>query len=491
MISLGIDIGGTGCKCVAFRDDATQLALSYREYPNPPGKVDLEAEVLRESVFAVIADCVRQLPAGEVAAITVSSFGESFVPLDAHGVPLTDILLYFANSQSEDFDRLVRRVGEETFMEAARVLPDASYSLAKILYTAKIAPRPVWKYLFVASYIVWCLSGETVCDESLACRSLLYDVKARSWSRQLADLSGVSLEQLPVVLPTGGIAGSLLPEVAAALGLSAGVKVVIGSHDQIVNALGAGVFHCGEAVNTTGTCECITPLFADMPGLSFVRENFACVPYVDQLGYVSYAYNISGGSVVKWFRDALAFHLRQQSQEIGVSIYDIFNSACPTEPTGLIVLPFLQGMGGTPDVDPNATGLIAGLTTATTQADLYRAILEGLSFEMQYNLEKLQEGGVTPQRLYACGGGARSKIWLQIKADVWGRAVIPVETEETGALGSAILGFAAVTGAKHCCAVAENFVRHGAPILPDAARHSCYQAQYEKYKTLRAFYRNF
>ena len=214
MISLGIDIGGTGCKCVAFQDDGEQLALSYREYPNPPGKADLEAEVLRSSVFAVIADCVRQLPAGEVAAITVSSFGESFVPLDDRGRPLTDILLYFANSQSEDFDRLVHRVGEEAFMEAARVLPDASYSLAKMLYTAKSAARPVWKYLFVASYIVWCLSGEAVCDESLACRSLLYDVKARSWSRQLADLSGVSLEQLPVVLPTGGIAGSLLPDKA-------------------------------------------------------------------------------------------------------------------------------------------------------------------------------------------------------------------------------------------------------------------------------------
>ena len=275
------------------------------------------------------------------------------------------------------------------------------------------------------------------------------------------------------------------------LGLPAGVKVVIGSHDQIVNALGAGVFHCGEAVNTTGTCECITPLFSEMPGLTFVRENFACVPYVDQLGYVTYAYNISGGSVVKWFRDALALHLRQQSKETGVSIYDILNSVCSSEPTRLLVLPFLQGMGGTPDVDPNATGLIAGLTTATTQADLYRAILEGLSFEMQYNLEKLQEGGVIPQRLYACGGGARSKVWLQIKADVWGREVIPVETEETGALGSAILGFAAVTGAKHCCEVAERFVRHGAPVLPDAARHSYYQEQYEKYKTLRAFYRNF
>ena len=372
-------------------------------------------------------------------------------------------------------------------MEAARVLPDASYSLAKILYTAKTAPRPVWKYLFVASYIVWCLSGETVCDESLACRSLLYDVKARSWSRQLADLSGVSLEQLPVVLPTGGIAGSLLPEVAAALGLSAGVKVVIGSHDQIVNALGAGVFHCGEAVNTTGTCECITPLFAEMPGLAFVRENFACVPYVDDVGYVTYAYNISGGAVVRWYRDQLARHLSAQAKAERVSVYDLLNRACPKEPTDVIVLPFLQGMGGTPDVRPNARGMFYGVTMETGLPEFYRAILEGLTFEMAYNLEKLEGFGVAPNRLYACGGGARSKVWLQIKADIWNREILPVKTEETGALGSAILGFAAVTGEKDRLALAKKFVQLGEPMRPDAARVEVYREKFQLYKQLRDF----
>ena len=80
-----------------------------------------------------------------------------------------------------------------------------------------------------------------------------------------------------------------------------------GCHDQIVNALGAGVCACGEAVDTSGTCECITPLFAAMPDEAFIRSNFACVPYLDRLGYVTYAYNISGGSVVKWYRDVLAY----------------------------------------------------------------------------------------------------------------------------------------------------------------------------------------
>ena len=142
MISLGVDIGGTGAKCVAFDDHGAQLALSYIEYPNPPGKANLEPQVLSDSVVRVIRDCVQALPARDaVAAITVSSFGESFVPIDEHGAPLTDIIMYFANSESGEFDELVRRVGEETFMRVARILPDASYSLAKMLYTLRTAER--------------------------------------------------------------------------------------------------------------------------------------------------------------------------------------------------------------------------------------------------------------------------------------------------------------------------------------------------------------
>ena len=172
MISLGIDIGGTGCKCVAFRDTGEQIAMSYREYPTKPGEVNLNALALRESVFFVISDCVKKLDdAKQVAAITVSSFGESFVPVDRSGQPLSDIILYFANTESGEFSRLVESVGAEKFMRITCVLPDASYSLAKMLYTLRTAPRPVWKFLFVASYICFCLSGETVADYSLACRN--------------------------------------------------------------------------------------------------------------------------------------------------------------------------------------------------------------------------------------------------------------------------------------------------------------------------------
>ena len=489
MISLGVDIGGTGAKCVAFDDHGAQLALSYIEYPNPPGKANLEPQVLSDSVVRVIRDCVQALPARDaVAAITVSSFGESFVPIDEHGAPLTDIIMYFANSESGEFDELVRRVGEETFMRVARILPDASYSLAKMLYTLRTAERPVWKFLPIAAYVCYRLSGAVMTDVSLACRTLLYDVEKREWSRELLEASGVALDQLPDVCPTGTAVGFLRPEIAQALSLPENVRVVIGSHDQIVNALACGVCEHGDGVDVSGTCECIEPLFAGIPGdFGFTRENFACVPYVDDAGYVTYAYNISGGAVVRWYRDQLAKHLSAQAKAEHVSIYDLLNRACPKEPTDVIVLPFLQGMGGTPDVRPNARGMFYGVTMETGLPEFYRAILEGLTFEMAYNLEKLEGFGVAPNRLYACGGGARSKVWLQIKADIWNREILPVKTEETGALGSAILGFAAVTGEKDRLALAKKFVQLGEPMRPDAARVEIYREKFQLYKQLRDF----
>ena len=489
MISLGIDIGGTGCKCVAFRDDGEQLAIAYTEYPLASGSANLPPDILSSSVFQVIARCTAQLEdRHEITSVTVSSFGESFVAVDELGNALTDILLYFGNTESEEFSRLIETIGEEKFMRIARILPDASYSLSKMLYTQKIASRPVWKYLFIAGFITYRLTGKTYADISLACRSLLYDVENRCWSKELLDATGIDPVTLPDVLPTGGIVGPILPEIATQLGLPRDVMVVMGSHDQIVNALGAGVQNIGDAVDTSGTCECITPLFASVPeNLEFQKNNFACVPYLEDRGYVTYAYNISAGSVVRWYRDALAGYLSAEAQTQNKSIYDLLNEQCPSEPTELMVLPFLQGMGGTPDVDPLARGLIAGLTTQTRLPHIYRALLEGITYEMRYNQEKLEENGVSFERLYACGGGAKSPAWLQIKADILGCEIIPVKSDETGAMGSAILGIAAITG-ESPFAVAQRFWKYGEPILPNPEHQEIYHNKYQMYKTLRGLY---
>lgn len=486
MISLGVDIGGTGCKCVAFSEDGRQLAISYEEYPLSAGTVNLPPEILRRSVFNVIKNCADSLSAPQdISVITVSSFGESFVAVDEKGESLGDILMYFGNAESAAFDALVEKVGKRKFMDICRILPDASYSLAKMLYTKAEFGDRVSKFLFIAGFICYKLTGKAMTDVSLACRTLLYDVKGACWSQELVTAAEIDPNTLPDVVEPGTSLGCLLPELSEELHLPKETQVVIGTHDQIVNALGAGVLEVGDAVDTSGTCECITPLFPAIPeDIVFREDNFACVPYLENSGYVTYAYNISAGSVVRWYRDALAYHLKEENR----SVYDVVNELAPSEPTKLMVLPFLQGMGGTPDVDVNATGLIAGITTQTRLPDIYRAILEGITFEMRYNMEKLELAGIEVKRLLACGGGARSKVWLQIKADILGCDIIPVKSEETGAMGSAILGFAAIKG-ESPMKVSRDFHSFGEVITPKEENKKIYSSRYELYKNLRKVYK--
>lgn len=479
MVSLGIDIGGTGCKCVAFDRKGTQLALAYREYPLASGMADLPPGVMMDSTLEVIRECIAYLEnPKEVRAMTVSSFGESFIAIGADGRPVSESMpMYFADTANREFFSLVEAFGKERMMRICRIMPDAYYSLSKMLFTLRTATVPVHKFLFVASYVCFCLCGEAVTDLSLASRSLLLDVDRGCWSKEILDAAGIREEQLPQLVPSGSIAGTLLPSLAGKFGLGADVKVLIGAHDQIVNALGSGVLRFGEAVDNSGTVECITPLFPSIPeSLRFHEDNYCCVPYVGG-GFVTYAYNISAGSAVRWFRDAFGMG------------YDQLNSLCPTDPTKLMVLPFLLGMGGTPEMDQGASGAILGLRSTTRLPDLYRALLEGITYEMRYNQEKLGGHGIGFNRLYACGGGSRSDAWMQIKADILGCELIRVDTKETGALGSAILGLSAVCG-EAPMALSASFVRHGNCFSPDPLRHSVYNERYNQYKELRTRFKD-
>ena len=466
MVSLGVDVGGTGCKCVAFGEDGTQLAVAYEEYPVAVGTDRLPSDILTDCVFHVIRLCAEKVK--DVAAITVSSFGESFVPLDAKGNAMTDILLYYSDGRNEAFETLVDQVGRQKIMQITKVLPDASYSLAKMLLT-----KQADKFLFVAGFLAWKLSGIMATDVSLACRSMLYDVERGCWSQELLEAAGLREQQLPPVLPAGTCLGSILPECAAKLGLPETVKIVLGVHDQIAGALGAGVQAQGDAVDICGTCECLTPLFSKLPGEEFACSNYACVPYFGS--FVTYAYNVSAGSVVRWYRDTFGCD------------YKTMNSTCPDRPTDLLVLPFLQGMGGTPEVDPSAVGTIVGLSTKTRLPEIYRAMLEGITYELRYNVELLRRSGVKVTRLLAAGGGARSLPWLQIKADILNCPVIPVSAEETGAMGSAILGFAAVTQ-QEPLAIAGQFAHYGSAVMPNEEHSRIYEETYKTYKALRCLY---
>lgn len=489
MILCGIDIGSTGCKCVAFCEDGQQLYTSYKEYDSVVGQVDMDAESMFASVLDVIKDCAAHVERSEIAALAVTSFGESFVPVDKDGKALSKIIMYTAKRGEAELEMLINRFGEKKIVDVTCSKPDVMYSLPKMAWTMKNIPdvqKNIYKFFQIQDYICFKLSGEAYIDYSLACRSMAFDVENRTWWSEILQEAGISVDHLPKPIPTGSVMGKIRKEIADAIGLSYQVDIVLGGHDQVAASVGAGVLEKGMAVDGTGTVECVTPLFDHIiRDEAYTNHNFVCVPHEINNLFCTYAFNFTGGVLLKWFRDNIATGMKVEAKKNGISCYKLFDDMCPKDPSDIIVIPHLLGAGGTPDIVGSATATITGLKPSHGLPDLYRAMLEGLSFEMVYNMELLENSGIKIDSLMATGGGARSSIWLQVKSDVFGKKIVPVKTDEAGAQGCAM----AAAVAKGCYAdlkeAAKVFVKRGEAVYPNDTNHAFYSEKYEKYKTVR------
>ena len=490
MIFLGLDTGSTGCKCAAFDETGEMRAVAYREYAVCAGYADIDAEELFSAVASVIAECASKVDRAEIAAIGVTSFGESAAAVDRDGRALSRFIMYTDKRGAAETQSVIDKLGSGRIAEITCVKPDPMYSLSKIMWMLQNTPgikSRVYKFLQVSDYICFRLSGEAAVSATLACRTMAYDVGKGRWDKSLLDAAGIDESLMPEVVPCGSVVGKVLPQIAEKLGLPAGAMVVNTSQDQIAAAVGAGVLDVGQAVDGTGSVECITPVFGEIirdPGFS--ARNFVCVPHAERGKYATYAFNWAGGVLVKWFRDCFASHMKAEALEKGVSVYRLLDGLCPSVPTDIIVIPQHMGAGGTPDMVPTAKGTVTGMTMATTLPDVYRALLEGLTFEMLYNIESLAAFGVKISSLRATGGGSVSPVWLKIKADILGREITPLKTDEAGAAGCAMMAAVAAGAFGSLREAAEVFVRPAETCFPDPTFRDFYMDKYEKYKSVRA-----
>ena len=233
--------------------------------------------------------------------------------------------------------------------------------------------------------------------------------------------------------------GRLRPELAAELGLGNQVLLVSGGHDQACAALGSGVLAPGLAMVSTGTAEVVEVAMASPALAPALREGGISVyRHVVPGLYVAMTLNHSGGLLLRWFRDTLGQWESEQAAAAGVDAYNLLLRDAPAGPTGLLFLPHFAG-SGTPVLDVESKGAILGLTFATTKAELAKAALEGLTFELRMNLDLLRSAGVEIAELHAVGGGARSDLWLQLKADICNVPLRVPRVTDAACLGAALL----------------------------------------------------
>jgi len=491
MSYLGIDIGTTGCKALVINEKAEILSSAYREYPliSPQaGFFELDPKNVIEKCEEVIAETTGLVKNTDpVKAIGISSQGEAFTLIDKSGEYLCNAMVSSDTRSQQQVKDFSESFGAVDLYQITGHSPHTLFSLFKLIWLKEnrqdIVSR-AHKLLCCCDMLCHHLTGEAVTSHNLAARTMMFDVKNLCWSEKIMEEIDIDKSILPQSLPSGKAAGKLHTKTAERLGLDKEVIVTIGGHDQSCGALGVGITGAGSAAYSIGTVECISAVFDKCVLNETMRQaNLATYPYTIEGLYTTIAFNITGGNLLQWFRDNFCRYELEKAKKTNSQVYDLILDDIPEEPTKIFVQPHFAATG-TPYFDPNPTGAIIGLSLKSTRAEIIKAILEGVTYEMKLNLELLQSAGIKINKISACGGGAKSDKWLQIKADILALPIEALPTGEAGCLGAALLAGWAVGDIKS----PEETIRAGVKALrvfePQSQNVSRYQKLYEIYKQI-------
>jgi xylulokinase len=479
-VFVGCDLGTMGTKVAVVDEAGRVLGQAFEEVPlrSPqPGWVEqdlaeIEASAQR-SLRAALAEAGRPAHVGGVAfsgqMSGLGSIDESFEP-------------------ATRFDSwLDSRC--EPYVEALAPHAERITALSGCPPTYSHGPKMVWwreerpadyariaRFVVPGAYVAGRLCDLRV-DAAFIDRTYLHftnvsDTAARTWSPELMEAVGVSAEQLPRIVDPLDIVGEVSPEGSAATGLPVGTPVAAGAGDQAAAALGAAVLDPGEAFDSAGTAS-VFALCTDRFAPDAATRTFVASHAVLPERYLAVAFINGGGLALRWFRDEVA--RLDAADPDAYARLDAWAGDVEPGSGGLLWYPHIQGRVLPPL--PNARGGWMGVTSGHTLGHLFRAQLEGIAFQYAEWAERIAElGGIRPTEARALGGGSRSPLWNQIKADVLGIDWVPASRAECGVLGDALIAAAATGHVRDLRATAREWQSTLAPHRPDPDRHRRYQA---------------
>jgi len=489
MALIGLDIGTTGCKAHVFSEDLRILASASREYavdiPHPQW-----AEQDAEKVWVLAKECLRESVAkagvaSSVKAISLSVQGEAVTPVDGSGKALRPMILGMDTRTDEQNRKLREIFGAKTLFSLTGMPVHTSNTLPKLMWLKEHEPQ-IWKkaarFLLYEDFIINKFTGTPVISKCLASRTQAYDLEKEQWSEKILNFLELEKSRLAEVIPSGTSVGAMKADLAEELGFKTLPIVAVGGHDQACGALGAGLTKAGLAMVSTGTAE-VVEVSMDSPHLndSLYHGNMSVYLHTFPGLYVVMTLNQSGGFVLRWFRDTFCQYEQEIAKTQGGDAYDIVLKGAGPEPSPVMMLPHLAG-SGTPSFDTLSKGAVVGLTFATTKTDLAKAILDALTMELRLNLEILKDGGIIINELRAIGGGAKSALWLQLKADVTGIPVAAPEVTEAAGMGAAILAGVAAGVFTDAASAINSHLKIKKIYAPNPGIKTLYNERYELYK---------
>ena len=497
MSLLAVDIGSSACKAAVFASSGEILAQHSSHYAPEfprPSFAEMHPDKFWDAVCLSCRAVAKDL-ADPVRALCLSSHGETFVAVDSRGRPLANAILNQDNRAVQESAWCEETIGRQRLFQITGLFAHPMYPIPKILWLRNHEPEvfhSASSFLTLIGYLLQKIGLPPYVDYSLASRFLGFDILELSWADEILGAAKLDKARLPVPVPAGTIAGKLNSAAASQLGLSAGIPVVLGGHDQPCGALGTGVIDGGRVSDSIGTYECLLAA-SNAPSLNERALDASLNSYCHVVPgkFVTLAY-FPSGIMVKWFHDLL---YRTGAGEVGFAAnaeddledrhYASLEAHIREGPTGLCITPHLIGSCN-PEFNPRARGLISGLHAGTDRSQIYKGILEGLACELSIVTEALAEAVGDFADIYVTGGGTRSQLGLQLRAALTGRRLHVLSRQEAVCLGTAILAGVAIGEYASIHQAVAELVGENAVLAPDKAIAASYRDQVARYKELRA-----
>lgn len=487
MSLLGLDVGITGCKAVAFSLTGDMLAQAYREYPlyQPnPGWMELEPAEVWAAVTDVICKVTQAIPDDPVRALSVSTHGESVVPLDATGRPLGRFITALDTRAAEQTEWWRERLGKQRLFQITGMPLHPMYTVNKLMWLRQHEPdtfAAARRFLCMQDFVFHQLGLDPAMDYSLATRTMAFDVNKLAWSEEILSLAELSLEQLSRALPSGSVLGVVAASIGQELGLAPGAVGVSGGHDQPSGALGCGAVSEGIAMDSTGTVECVAVASPRLVlDAELLESNLPIAPHTVPAMYLVLGYSSTGGALLRWYRDNFATAEQHEAARTGQDVYDLILAQAEEGPSPVLILPHFFG-SGTPWMDPDSKGAMLGLDMSTTRGQIIKGILDSVTYETKLSVDVMEKAGISVQELRAIGGGAKSPRWLQTKADIFGKPVVAMDVSEAACLGVAILAGVATEVFSSIEEAVAHMVRVKRVYEPDMAVHQRYLEKAQRF----------
>ncbi len=490
---LGIDIGTTSLKTAVYDQTGTLQASAVTEYSlltPAPNIVEVPCETYMDSIEAGLREIERKgkVRRKEIGIVGFSVQGETLCLLDREGRALGNAIVWMDNRAGKQAAEMREKFGDELcYRITGQVSFEANWPAEKILWIRENEPERFARtahFVLLEDYVIYLLTGKLVSEGSLLTSTEYWDITTKRYWPEMLEFLGITEQQLPEIRESGEVVGTILPEMAERLGIAEDTVITTGCLDQAAGAIGVGNIRPGIFSENIGAALAIcvpTRKLTYDPNRQMPVHYFA-LPDT----YMMHTFT-TGGMCLRWFRDNFCREEIDMQRVTGIDSYDLMNrevERVAPGADGLICLPHLQGSMA-PDVKGNAKGVFYGATLKTTKGHFIRAVMESLGYLICRNLEAVSDMGLEVKQIRTMGGGSKSEVWNQIKADITGKELnVTYSSQDTACLGAAILAGKAAGVFDSIESAVDSMVKIRRTYVPDERRHAMYVRQYAKFKLL-------